>query len=75
MQYMIIQKLSKSQKLRTLYDNIPFIFECCMTYKTPRGMKKHCKSTEPESHQMAKMSFRIIFYFHFLFFFFRWASS
>jgi len=25
-----------------------------MTYKTPSGMKKHCESTEPESHQTAK---------------------
>ena len=51
-QYTIIQRnLSKSQKqpvykLVSLYDNIPFIFECFMTYNT----KKHCECTKPESH-------------------------
>jgi len=28
-----------------------------MTYNTPSSMKKHRKSTEPESHQTAKMFF------------------
>jgi len=39
-----------------------------MTSNTPSGAKKHRESTEPESHQTAKM-------FSFFFFFFRWASS
>jgi len=42
-----------------------------MTYNTPSNAKKHHKSTEPESHQMAKM----FFFLSFLFFFFRRASS
>jgi len=28
-----------------------------MMNNTPSGAKKHCKSTEPESHQTAKMFF------------------
>ena len=38
-----------------------------MTNNTPSGAKKHRESTEPESHQTAKMFF--------FFFFFRRASS
>ena len=41
-----------------------------MMNNTPSGAKKHCKSTEPESCQTAKM----FFFFFFFFFFFRWAS-
>jgi len=57
---MIIQKISqnlKSSQLLSFHDNIPFIFECFITYNTSSSMKKHCESTEPESHQMAKMFF------------------
>ena len=45
-----------------------------MTYNTPSGTTKHCKSTEPGSHQTAK----IFFFpspFLFFFLFFRWAGS
>jgi len=35
-----------------------------MVNNTPSGIKEHCESAKPESHQTAKM-----------FFFFRWASS
>ena len=41
-----------------------------MTKNTPSGAKKHRESTEPESHQTAKMIF-----FFFFFFFFRRANS
>ena len=45
-----------------------------MTYNTPSGTTKHCKSTEPESRQTAKIfSFPSSFLFFFLFF--RWAGS
>jgi len=47
-----------------------------MTNNTPSGAKRHRKSTEPESCQMAKMFYTfIIFFFFFFFFFFRRASS
>ena len=41
-----------------------------MTKNTPSGAKKHRESTEPESHQTAKM----FSFFFFFFFFFRRAS-
>ena len=36
-----------------------------MTNNTPSGAKKHRESTEPESHQMAKMFFFLSFFFFF----------
>jgi len=45
-----------------------------MTKNTHSGAKKHRESTEPESHQTAKMFF-FFFSFFFFFFFFRRASS
>ena len=51
---MIVQKL-KSGKLVSLYDNVPFIFECFMANKIPNGTERHCESTESESHQVAKI--------------------
>jgi len=50
-QYTIIQKKSlkiskTASRLVSLYDNVPFIFECFKTYNT----KKHCECTKPESH-------------------------
>ena len=57
----------QNDKLISLYYNVPFIFECLMTNKTPSSMKRHCKSTEPERHQMPKVSFVLSF--------FRWDSS
>jgi len=62
---MLIPKKVENGKLRSFYNNIPFIYECFMTNKTPSGTKKHCKSTEPESYQMDKC----------FCFFFRQASS
>jgi len=52
----------KNGKRVSLYDNVPFIFECFMTYNTPSS----AESIEPESHQTTKM---------FSFFFFRQTSS
>ena len=46
-----------------LSDNVPFIFECFMTYKTPSCTKKHRESTELESRQMAKLFFFLLFFF------------
>ena len=37
---MIIQKMSHNLKLISIYNNVPFIFECFMTYNTPSGLKK-----------------------------------
>jgi len=51
---MIIRKI-KIDKLISLYDNVPFIFECFMANKIPNGTERHCESTEPESHQVAKI--------------------
>lgn len=47
----------KNRKLRSLYNNVLFIFEC---YKTPSGMKKHHKSTKPQSWQMAKIFLSLV---------------
>ena len=46
-----------------------------MTNNTPSGTKKHHESTEPESHETAKMFFFLSFFFFFFFFFFRRATS
>jgi len=40
----------------SLYVNVPFIFECFMIYKC----KKASQSTEPESHQTAKMFYFLL---------------
>ena len=58
-------------KLVNLYDNLPLIFECFMTYNMPRSVKKCCESTEPQSWQAPKM-FVILLP---LLLFFRQASS
>jgi len=54
MQYIKISQNLKNGKLISLYDNLPFIFKCFMTYNTPGSTKKHHESTEPESYQTAK---------------------
>ena len=59
MHYTIMQKISqnhKYSKLVNLYDYLPFIFECFMTYNMPSSTKKQHISTKPESHQMAKIA-------------------
>jgi len=50
-----ISKFFKNGKIVSLYDNLPFIFECFMTYNMPSRAKKHHENTKPESHQTAKM--------------------
>jgi len=39
-------------ELISIYDNVPFTFECSMTNKTPSGAKRNHKSTKPKSCQM-----------------------
>ena len=41
--------------LISCYNTLPFIFVCFHDEKTPSVAKKHRESTEPESHQTAKM--------------------
>jgi len=59
---MIIQNLVK---LVSLYDNLPFVFECFMTYNTPSSAEKkiyiYRESTEPQSRQAAKMRVTIVY--------------
>ena len=53
-QCMILQNLKKKDgKCTSIYNDVPFIFECFHT----QWHKKHCESTEPESHQVAKIFF------------------
>ena len=58
--YQIISQNLKNSKLISFYENIPFTFECFMTYNTASGAKKHCESTEQESRQTARMFFRVL---------------
>ena len=44
-------------KLNSLYTMCHSHSTVSMTNETPSGTKKHCKSTEPESCQMAKFFF------------------
>ena len=60
---MIVHQNLKNGQVVSLYDNLPFIFECFITYNTPSSTKKQCKNTEPENRQMA------------FFFFFFWQAS
>ena len=51
------KKSLKTSKVLSLYDIVPFILVCFLTYNTPSSTKKHHKSIEPESHQTDKMLF------------------
>jgi len=56
---MIIQNLLNLKKgeLISLYDNVPFIFECMFSWQTTClvARKSVAKNTKPESHQTAKI--------------------
>jgi len=43
MQYTTTKKIYQKLKTINLYDNLPFIFECFMTYNIPSCAKKHRK--------------------------------
>ena len=42
-QYIKISLNLSNGKIVSLYDNLPFIFECFVTYNTLSTMKKHCE--------------------------------
>jgi len=46
--------------LIAMYHSYSIVF---MTNNIPNDMKKHCESTEPKSHQMAKIIIIIFFFF------------
>ena len=57
-QYMLIQIFQNLQNsLQAVITPYRLTSSVFMTKNAPSGTKKHCESTEPESHQAAKMFF------------------
>ena len=57
-QYMLIQIFQNLQNsLQAVITPYRLTSSVFMTKNAPSGTKKHCESTEPESHQTAKMFF------------------
>ena len=46
-----------TEKLKSLYNSLPFIFECFHDEQHTQWREKHRENTKPESHQTSKMLF------------------
>ena len=54
----------KNGKLTSLYNALPFIFECFHDEQHIQCAKKHRESTEPESQLYWRIEYLIVYYVH-----------
>jgi len=65
-QYMEIQinlKISKTASHTSLYNNVPFIFECFHDQQDSQWRKKASQSTKPRTHKTGQMFFFLLSFF------------